>query len=112
MVLVGYIALSQSLGRVCFGRLADHPRVNRVYLFQFSLLVCSVLTTLLPVMKSYSALLTYCWLYGISDGCFGVLLAVLTADIVGKNKFASGLGFLYCFAAFSLMLGPMVAGEQ
>lgn len=110
-VLVGYISIAQSVSRVCFGRVNDHPRVNRVYVFQFSVLACSVLTTILPVMTSHSALLVYCWLYGIGDGCFSVLLAVLTGDIVGTKKFASALGFLYSITAFSMMLGPVAAGE-
>lgn len=109
-VLVGYIAISQTVGKIFFGRIADHPRVNRVYLYQMCLLACSVLTTLLPVFTTYKSLLTYCILFGFHDGCFIVLIAILTGDIAGKNKMATAFGVMYFLTSIPMMLGPPVAG--
>ena len=111
-VLVGYIALSQTLGKIFFGRVADHARVNRVYLYQLCLLICSVLTTLLPVLTSYKSLMAYCWLFGFNDGCFVVLIAVLTGDVAGPGKLASAYGLMYFITGFPMMLGPPVAGKN
>ena len=110
-VLVGCIAISQTVGKIFFGRIADHPRVNRVYLYQMCLLACSVLTTLLPVFTTFKSLLTYCILYGFHDGCFIVLTAILTGDIAGKNKMATAFGVMYFLTSIPMMLGPPVAGE-
>lgn len=109
-VLVGYIALSQTLGKIFFGRMADHPRVNRVYLYQLCLLICSVLTTLLPVLTTNTSLMVYCWLFGFSDGCFVVLLAILTGDVVGTSKLAPAYGLMYFITGTPMMFGPPVAG--
>ena len=105
------MAMSQTVGKIVFGRIADHPRVNRVYLYQLCLLVCSVLTTLLPVFTTYRALLAYCLLFGFHDGCFVVLIAVLTGDIAGRKMMATAYGVLYFFAGVPMMLGPPVASK-
>lgn len=109
-VLVGYMAMSQTVGKIVFGRIADHPRVNRVYLYQMCLLVCSVLTTLLPLFTTYNALLAYCIVFGFHEGCFVVLIAVLTGDIAGKKMMATAFGVMYFFTGIPMMLGPPVAG--
>lgn len=111
-VLVGYIALSQTLGKIFYGRVADNPRVNRVYLYQMCLLSCSVLTTLLPVFTSYNSILAYCWLFGFNDGCFVVLIAVLTGDVSGPKYYASAYGLMYFITGFPMMFGPPVAGKN
>ena len=110
-VLVGYMAMSQTVGKVVFGRIADHPRVNRVYLYQMCLLVCSVLTTLLPLFTTFNALLAYCIVFGFHDGCFVVLIAVLTGDIVGRKSMATAFGVMYFFTGIPMMLGPPAAGK-
>jgi len=109
-VLVGYMAMSQTVGKIVFGRIADHPRVNRVYLYQMCLLVCSVLTTLLPLFTTFNALLAYCIVFGFHEGCFVVLIAVLTGDIVGRKMMATAYGVMYFFTGIPMMLGPPVAG--
>lgn len=110
-VLVGYMAMSQTVGKVVFGRIADHPRVNRVYLYQMCLLVCSVLTTLLPMFTTFNALLAYCIVFGFHEGCFVVLIAVLTGDIAGRKMMATAFGVMYFFTGIPMMLGPPVAGK-
>ena len=109
-MLVGAIAISQTVGKVVYGRVSDIPRVNRVHLFQACLLVCSVMTTLLPLFTSVTSLLAYCVIFGLHDGCFVVLLAVLTGDVAGRSNMTSALGLLYMCVGFPLMLGPAVAG--
>lgn len=108
-VLVGYMAMSQTLGKIVFGRIADHPSVNRVYLYQLCLLVCSVLTTLLPIFTTYRSLLAYCLVFGFHDGCFVVLIAVLTGDIVGRKMMGTAYGVMFFFTGIPMMLGPPVA---
>lgn len=103
--------MSQTVGKVVFGRIADHPRVNRVYLYQMCLLVCSVLTTLLPLFTTFNALLAYCIVFGFHEGCFVVLIAVLTGDIAGRKMMATAYGVMYFFTGIPMMLGPPVAGK-
>ena len=111
-ILVGYLAIAQTIGKIVFGRIADHPRVNRIYLYQMCLVVCSITTTLLPIMNSIQSIIVYCWVFGFNDGCFVLLIAVLTGDIVGKKNMSSAFGMMYSFSCLPMMLGPPVAGME
>ena len=110
-VLVGIIAMSETIGKIVYGRIADHQRVNRIYLYQMCMLVCSILTTLLPILTSYKSLLAYCIVFGIHDGGFVVLIAVLIGDVVGRRKMASAFGIMYCITGIPMMLGAPIAGK-
>ena len=106
------MAMSQTFGKIVFGRVADYNGVNRVYLYQMCLLVCSVSTTLLPLFTTYDSLLAYCLVFGFHDGCFVVLIAVLSGDIAGRENMSSAYGLMYFFSSIPMMLGPPVAGQS
>ena len=111
-MLVGTIAISQTVGKIVYGRISDIPRVNRLNLFQMCLLVCSVMTTLLPTFTSFGSLMAYCVIFGLHDGCFVVHIAILTGDVAGRNNMTPAFGLMYMFAAVPLILGPPVAGKH
>ncbi len=94
-----------------FGKIADHPRVNRLYLIQFSLLVVSICHTLVPLADTYGVLVVYCFVYGAFDGCFNSLLAVIVGDIVGKENLHNAIGAMYLLSSTFLMFGPPLAGR-
>ncbi|KAK3742459.1 hypothetical protein QZH41_007997 [Actinostola sp. cb2023] len=79
--LVGMMSIGSTFGRLFFGKLCDHPRVNRLYMVVF----------------------------GVFDGCFVVLLGVLCADIVGYDKVAAGMGIQFFFMAITCTAGPPLA---
>ena len=108
--LVGVMASAQTVGKIGFGWLSDSPRVNRLYLYQACLLVCSVMSTLLPIFASFGSLLVYSIVFGLHDGCFVVHLAILTGDIAGRKNLVPAYGLLYLFSSLPMMLGPPVAG--
>jgi len=61
-------------------------------------------------MTSLKTLIVYCWVFGFHDGCFVLLIAVITGDIVGKKHMPSAFGMMYLFSCIPMMLGPPVAG--
>lgn len=48
--------------------------------------------------------------FGVFDGCYVVLLAVLCADIVGVDKVSAGIGVQFFFMAITSIAGPPLAG--
>ena len=85
--------------------------MNRLYLYQTALLMMAVTTTMCPLATSYAGLVTYTILFGLFDGCYVALIAVITGDIVGPDKLAPALGFLYLVFSVPLMTGPLIAGK-
>lgn len=109
-LLVGFMSVSSTFGRLFFGKISDHPRVNRLYLYQLSMLCMGISNTLCPLMNNYVGLIVYCVAFGFFEGCYVCQCAVLTGDIVGRDKMAPGVGTLFGIKSVPLTLGPPIAG--
>ena len=105
------MSVGSTFGRLFFGKIGDHPRVNRLYCFQIAMLVIGVADTLSTLTKTYVGLVVYMVVFGVFDGCFVVFLAVLCADIVGVDKVAAGIGVQFFFMAITSIAGPPLAGR-
>ena len=101
------MAFGSVTARPLFGKLMDHPRVNRVITLQLTLLAISVSMTLLPVATNYEWLATFAFLYGFLEGCFVIAVPLIVQELVGNNRLAPALGSLYCFVSI-----PEMAGHQ
>lgn len=108
--LIGFLSVGSLFGRLFFGHVSDYQWINRLYLYQTALLVMAVTTTLCPLATSYGGLIVYTILFGVFDGAFVALIAVLTGDIVGNSKLPSALGFLYLVFSVPIMTGSLIAG--
>ena len=70
----------------------------------------AVACTLCPVAQNYTGLVLFAVGFGVFDGCFVLLLAITTSDIVGPEKLPAALGGLYGVIAFPMTFGPPLAG--
>ncbi|KAK3726908.1 hypothetical protein QZH41_016704, partial [Actinostola sp. cb2023] len=109
-LLIGMMSVGSTVGRLFFGKIADHPKVNRLYLYQFSFLMIGISNTICPLMKTYGGLAFYATFFGFFEGCYVLLAPVLTGDIVGRNNMATGVGVLFAVKSIPLTLGPPIAG--
>lgn len=110
-LLIGMMSVGSTVGRLFFGKIADHPKVNRLYLYQFSFLMIGISNTICPLMKTYGGLAFYATFFGFFEGCYVLLAPVLTGDIVGRNNMATGVGVLFAIKSIPLTLGPPIAGN-
>ena len=109
-LLIGFMSVSSTIGRLFFGHIADSKRINRLYMYQISLLGIGVANTLCPLLVNFPGLLVYCTLFGFFEGCYVCQCAVLTGDIVGAERMATGVGTLFGIKSIPLTLGPPLAG--
>lgn len=110
MFLVSCLGFGSLTIRPFFGKFLDLPRVSRLTSLQFTLLLISVLTTLVPITTNYEWLATYAFLYGLLEGCFLISLPLIVQDLVGDSKLTSALGTLYCLLSIPKTAGPSIAG--
>ena len=94
-----------------FGKLGDSERISRLTLTQIALLVMAVAACLCPLAHSHSALLTYSVVSGLFDGCLGVMVGLVTHDIVGRKMMAKAVGTMYGIVAIPMTVGPPMAGK-
>ncbi|CAH3160523.1 unnamed protein product [Pocillopora meandrina] len=109
-LLVGYLSVASTVSRVLFGLILNHPRVNRFYVLQLCFLMMSVTTTLCPLARDYTGLILYAVGFGAFDGCFVLLIAITTSDIVGAGKLPEALGGLYGVISIPMICGSPLAG--
>lgn len=109
-ILVMCIGLTSGVGRIVVGRIADHPRINRICLQQISFLCIGILTMLLVLAKNFIILIIMCLFLGLCDGCFISLLGPIAFDLVGHKGASQAIGFLLGFVSIPLTVGPPVAG--
>ena len=58
----------------------------------------------------YEWIAVYAFTLGVCDGCYEMLLPVITRDIVGVKNVGHAIGALYCLMAFPKTLGPPMVG--
>ena len=59
---------------------------------------------------SYTALIVFCMLFGIFDGCFQTLIQPTATYIFGVKGSAQAIGFLFGIITIPLTFGPFIAG--
>lgn len=101
-----------TVGRVIFGKLCELRCVNKIYMYQFSLLAIGLSTVICPITESYAGLVAYSVVFGFFDGCFVGQVAVITGDIAGKERLSQAIGNMFGVVAIPMSLGPPVAGRD
>lgn len=108
--LVSFTAFGSIPSRPIFGKLMDHPRVNRITALQLTLLAISVSVTLVPISTKYEWLATFAFLFGFLEGCFVISMPLIVQGLVGSEKLSAALGSLFCFMGIPTVAGPSIAG--
>ncbi|PNF40757.1 hypothetical protein B7P43_G18021 [Cryptotermes secundus] len=109
-VLVMCLGITSGLGRLIFGKIADIPKVNRIFLQQVSFISIGVLTMLLTITNSFELLIVISLFMGLFDGCFISLLGPIAFEICGQKGATQAIGFLLGLCSIPLTVGPPIAG--
>lgn len=109
-LLTGYLAIGVLLGSIIFGITCDLPRFNRLKLCQMTLLLIAISSSVVTLATKYEWICVYAFAFGVLDGCYEMLVPVITRDLVDPRKVARAIGALYCVMAFPKTLGPPIAG--
>ena len=80
------------------------------FLFQFAFMMMAITCTLCPLARDYTGLILYAVGFGMFDGCFILLIAITTCDLVGPEKLPQALGTLYGVVSLPIIFGPPLAG--
>ncbi|CAB3371833.1 Hypothetical predicted protein [Cloeon dipterum] len=110
-ILIMCIGVASAVGRVAFGMLSDHKRINRVLLQQISLFFIGVLTMLLVAANAWTYMILISLGIGIFDGCFISLIGPIAFDLCGPQGASQAIGFVNGLCAISVTLGPTIAGK-
>lgn len=115
-ILVTCIAVTSGLGRLTFGKIADLPNVNRIFLQQVSFVsigICTMLLVAAPYFSGFEfySMVAFSLIMGLFDGCFITMLGPIAYDICGPSGASQAIGFLLGLCSVPLTVGPLVAGK-
>lgn len=69
-ILVSVIGVSNTIGRIVFGWLADRPSVNRLILYYFSVIICGLAISIIPTSNSEELMFCCAAVFGLFSGEF------------------------------------------
>jgi len=108
--LLSVIGISNTVARLILGWLSDRTWVNRLYLYNFCLVICGVSMALSPFCTTYTTQAIYCALFGITSGAYVGLTSVVLVDLLGLDKLTNAFGLLLMFQGIASVMGPPVIG--
>lgn len=108
--LIIITGVSGIIGRLLIGIIANHKKVNTLYLYGVVLLVDGIISTGCAFFRIYPLLVFYALFLGIFTGSYAVLMPVAAIDVVGKENLSIALGITSLFAGMAMSVGPPIAG--
>ncbi|VDM22742.1 unnamed protein product, partial [Hydatigera taeniaeformis] len=109
--LVAAIGIGNTLGRVVFGALAMTRRVRiRLHLYNSSLVICGLITTISCWAVEYPLMLTYNLAFGFFSGSYVTLFSVLLVDLLGIEFLKDSFGLSLLIMGVAVIVGPPIAG--
>ncbi|XP_071133843.1 monocarboxylate transporter 12-like isoform X2 [Mytilus edulis] len=109
-IFIMMLGACTAFGRILFGKIIQYGYLNRLAMHQFSMVVTGTGVMLLPYLKSFTGISAYVICIGLVDGCYVVLLPVLTATLVGVDNTVLAWGFLVGTSSVTFTAGPPLAG--
>ncbi|XP_060597365.1 monocarboxylate transporter 12-like [Ruditapes philippinarum] len=104
------IGITNTVGRVFSGILADKLKINKIMLFSSAIIVVGVSTAICPLCTNFTWLVAFSCVFGLSYGIYIPLMSVVIVDILGKQMLTNAFGLLLMCKGFANLIGPPFAG--
>lgn len=111
-LLLSILGIVNIVVRPPFGIIFNLPwfKGRHIYVFASALLVNGLSNSICCLGPSFSVLLSYVAVYGLSMSVVGSLMFTVLMDIVEMSRFPSALGLLAIMESITLLIGPPLAG--
>ncbi|CAF1191842.1 unnamed protein product [Rotaria sp. Silwood1] len=107
------IGLTNCVGRVIIGYLADRSWVNRLTLYNTGLIITGIATMFAPFCNSFvHTHMTYAGIFGFFSGGNVGLTSIIIVDLVGVDKLSDAFGVLLLFQGTAVVLGTPIVGTM
>lgn len=104
------IGLSNAIGRVLAGWIADRPWANVVFLNNASLVLAGVWTIFWPFCNNIAYLSLVSVGFGLCTAAFLALRSIVVVELFGLHRLTSTFGLLILFQGVASVIGSPLAG--
>uniref|UniRef100_A0A915PIC1 Major facilitator superfamily (MFS) profile domain-containing protein n=1 Tax=Setaria digitata TaxID=48799 RepID=A0A915PIC1_9BILA len=109
-LLLSVIGITNTVGRIAFGWLADRGWLSALTINNFALVGCGVLTCLCPVLPGYAGLMVYSILFGFIISAYISLTSIVLVDELGLDRLTNSFSILVVSRGIASLLGTPLAG--
>ncbi|GIX85193.1 monocarboxylate transporter 9 [Caerostris extrusa] len=109
--LLSIIGITNTVGRLLFGWIADRPGISALFVNNLSILLTGICVFCLPFCTTYTLIVTNCVLFGLFVSAYICLTSIILVEMLGLDKLTNAFGLLSLFRGGSCMLGPPIAGS-
>ncbi|XP_053489826.1 monocarboxylate transporter 12-B [Ictalurus furcatus] len=112
ILLMSILGIMGIVGNITFGWISDRKCLRTFHVVTFLIAVgFEGLTCLfVPLLRTFSTLVSFSIFYGFFDGAYLTLIPVVTCDIVGSAHLSTALGMVGFLHAIPYLISPPVAG--
>ena len=106
------IGIANCFGRLIIGFLADRRSVNRLYIYNATLIIAGLSVMAAPLCGAaiYQHAI-YCALFGFFSGGYVGLTSIILVDLLGVDKLSDGFGSLLLFQGVAVAIGTPIVGK-
>ncbi|XP_020280359.1 monocarboxylate transporter 12 isoform X3 [Pseudomyrmex gracilis] len=108
--LLSIIGITNTIGRVACGYVADFPQVDSLLLNNICLIISTVAVASTPFCHSYAAYIAMSIFFGIAISGYISLTSIILVDLLGLDKLTNAFGLLILFRGAAAIVGSPLAG--
>ncbi|XP_057668768.1 monocarboxylate transporter 3-like isoform X2 [Diorhabda carinulata] len=108
--LLSIIGITNTIGRLVCGYIADFPQVNALFVNNCCLIVSTVSVAVVPFCHTYTLYVTVSIFFGIAISGYISLTSIILVDLLGLEKLTNAFGLLILFRGAAAIVGSPLAG--
>jgi len=109
-MVLSVIGISNTLGRILTGWLADRPGVSSLSLTSLSLLLSALCVFIFPFIPNLPLFIVLAAVFGLFVAAYISLTSILLVDLFGIDSLTSSFGLVTMCRGGAAILGPPLAG--
>ena len=110
-MLPGILAGSSALGKWIFGYIAQLRCVNRLYVYQFAILMQCVALALLGLSTEYGHFALFAVALGLGEGGSSSYIIIVNSLCVRADQLGLSFGLMYTITSVFTVAGPPFTGN-
>ncbi|KAJ8962272.1 hypothetical protein NQ318_018251, partial [Aromia moschata] len=108
--LLSIIGITNTIGRIACGYLADFPQVNALFVNNVCLILAAISIGFMPFCHTYLAYATISIVFAIAVSGYISLTSIILVDLLGLNRLTDAFGLLIMFRGAAALIGSPLAG--
>uniref|UniRef100_A0A0K8TKH4 Putative monocarboxylate transporter n=1 Tax=Tabanus bromius TaxID=304241 RepID=A0A0K8TKH4_TABBR len=108
--LLSIIGITNTVGRVVCGYIADFPNVDSLLMNNICLVISTLSVAATPFCKTYAAYVAMSIFFGIAISGYISLTSIILVDLLGLDKLTNAFGLLILFRGAAAIVGSPLAG--